>query len=118
MDEKARKERDLGSQRSDFKSLSSLQTLEKCVIISIEKGDRTEEGDAYRELGNVYFSLGDFRKAIGYHGKHLKIAIEIGDRAREGTGYGNLGNAYFLLGDIRKAIEYHEKTAQNCNRNR
>ena len=39
-------------------------------------------------------SLGDIRKAIEYHEKHLKIAIEIGDRAGEGRAYGNLGNAF------------------------
>ena len=51
----------------------------------------------------------DFRKAIEYHGKHLKIAREVSDQAGEGGAYGNLGNAYFALGDFRKAIEYHEK---------
>ena len=60
-------------------------------------------------MGIPYMSLGDFRKAIEYHEKHLKIAIEIGDRAGEGRAYGNLGNPYFSLGDFRKAIEYHEK---------
>ncbi|XP_044170811.1 tetratricopeptide repeat protein 28-like, partial [Acropora millepora] len=53
--------------------------------------------------------LGDYRKAIEYHEKHLKIATEIGDRGGEGRAYGNLGNAYQSLGDYRKAIEYHEK---------
>ena len=43
-------------------------------------------------------SLGDFRKAIEYLEKDLKIAIEIGDRAGEGGAYGNLGNAYSLTG--------------------
>ena len=54
-------------------------------------------------------SLGDYRKAIEYHEKRLKIAKEIGDRAGEGRAYGNLGNAYDSLGDYQKAIEYHEK---------
>ena len=53
--------------------------------------------------------MGDFRKAIEYHEKHLEIAIEVGHRVGEGNAYGNLGNAYQSLGDFRKAIEYHEK---------
>ena len=52
--------------------------------------------------------MGDFRKAIEYHEKDLKLAIEIGDRAREGGAYGNLGNAYYSQGDFRKAIEYYK----------
>ena len=57
----------------------------------------------------LYVSLGDYRKAIEYHEKRLKIGKEIGDRAGEGRAYGNLGNAYDSLGDYQRAFEYHEK---------
>ena len=79
------------------------------LYFSIEMGERAGEGGFYGNLGKAYFSLGDFRKAVEYHEKHLKIAIEIGDRAGEGQAYGNLGNAFRSQGDFRKAIEYHEK---------
>ena len=72
-------------------------------------GDRVGEGSSYGNLGNAYHSLGDFRKALEYHERHLKIAKEVGDRAGEGRSYGNLGNAYHSLGDFKEAIEYHER---------
>ena len=53
--------------------------------------------------------MGDYRKAIDYPEKHLKIAIETGYQSGEGEAYKNLGNAYDSLGDYRKTIEYHEK---------
>ena len=100
MDEQAGKRRDFGSQTLHSHSISDLKIvaefLEEHLIIIIEKGDRAEEGDAYRELGIVYFSLGDFRKAIEYHIKHLQKAIETSDQAGEGGAYGNLGKAYFF----------------------
>ena len=77
--------------------------------IAIEIGDRVGEGRAHGNLGNAFYSLGDFRKAIECQEKRLKIAIPIGDRAGEGQAYGNLSNAHKSLGDFRKAIEYHEK---------
>ena len=83
--------------------------MKKALKIAIEIDDRFGEGRAYASLGNAYFSLRDFRKAIEYHEKGLKIAIEIGHRAGEGRAYASLGIAYSLLGDFRKAIEYHEK---------
>ena len=76
--------------------------------IAIEIGDRCGEGQDYGNLGNAYWSLGDYRKAIEYQEQYLKIAIEIGDRGGEGGAYGNLGRAYHSLGDYRKAIEYDE----------
>ena len=65
--------------------------------------------DFQHALGIAYYSLGDFRKAIEYHERHLKISKEVGDRAGEGKAYGNLGNAYHSLGDFHKAIEYNER---------
>ena len=66
-------------------------------------GDRGGEGQAYGNLGVAYNSQGDFRKAIEYHEKELKIVIEIGNRAGEGQAYGSLGNACNSLGDFRKS---------------
>ncbi|KAL9965107.1 hypothetical protein ACROYT_G028860 [Oculina patagonica] len=60
-------------------------------------------------LGNTYYSLGDFKKAIMYHERHLNIAKEVRDRAGERRSYGKLGNAYYSLGNFKKAIEYHER---------
>ena len=62
--------------------------------------------------------MGDYRKAIEYYEKHLKITIEVGDRRGEGRAYGNLGNAHDSLGDYQKAIEYHEKHLKIANRSR
>ena len=59
-----------------------------------EVGDRAGEGMAYANLGNAYWSQGDFIKAIDHHTQHLAIAKEVGDRAGEGKAYGNLGDAY------------------------
>ena len=48
--------------------------------------------------------MGDYRKAIEYHEKHLKITIEIGDRGGEGASYHNIGNVYFSLGQFENAV--------------
>jgi len=71
----------------------------------VEIGDRRGEGQVYGNLGNAYDSLGDYPKAIEYHGQHLKIAVEIGDRLGEGQVYGNLGAVYLNQGNYPRAIE-------------
>ena len=65
--------------------------------------------DFQHALGIAYYSLGDFRKAIEYHKRHLKFSKEVGDRAGERIAYCNLGVAYDSLGDFQKAIEYHKR---------
>ena len=53
--------------------------------------------------------MGDFKRAIDYHKKHLEIAIEQGDKIGEGAAYCNLGRAFRWIGDIKQAIEYHTR---------
>ena len=72
-------------------------------------GDRAGEGKAYCNLGNAYDGLGDFRKAIEYHERDLKISKEVGDRVGEGRAYCNLGIAFSYIGDFQRAIEYQKE---------
>ena len=67
---------------------------EKALAISMEIGDRANEGTWYGNLGNVFDCLGEYVKAKEYYEKALAISMEIGDRANEGTWYGNLGNVF------------------------
>ncbi|KAB0241349.1 tetratricopeptide repeat protein [Microcystis aeruginosa EAWAG127a] len=61
-------------------------------------------------LGNVYYSLGEYQKAIEFHQQSLAIKREIGDRGGEANSYGNLGNVYDSLGEYQKAIEFHQQS--------
>ncbi|MEO8890032.1 MAG: CHAT domain-containing tetratricopeptide repeat protein [Coleofasciculaceae cyanobacterium] len=60
-------------------------------------------------LGNAYYSLGDYATAIDYQQQSLAIAQEIKDRLGEGQSLGNLGVAFYSLGDYGKAIEYQQQ---------
>ena len=70
------------------------------------------KGEAVRNLGIAYQSLGNFHEAIEYLERHLQTARVVGDKAGEGQAYGNLGIAYQSLGNFHKAIEYHERYLQ------
>ena len=64
-------------------------SVEKSLNIAKEIGDRRVEEVTYGSLGVARNLLGDYRKAIEYHEKYLKIAIE-SDRGGEGKAYGNV----------------------------
>ncbi|MBD2602187.1 tetratricopeptide repeat protein [Microcystis viridis] len=61
-------------------------------------------------LGNVYYSLGEYQKAIEFHQQSLAITREIGDRKGEAYSYMGLGNVYYSLGEYQKAIEFHQQS--------
>ncbi|HBK63720.1 MAG TPA: Fis family transcriptional regulator, partial [Cyanobacteria bacterium UBA11166] len=67
------------------------------------------EGNALGNLGNAYYSVEDYTKAIEYQQQSLAMAREIKDRLGEEISLGSLGIAYDALGDYTKAIEYHQQ---------
>jgi len=71
--------------------------------------DWVGEKTAYKQLGDAQYNLHEFRKAIDYYERSLKIAKQIGDKPGEGAAYCNLGCAYYSLGDFKKAIDYHKR---------
>lgn len=89
--------------------MKRIENLTKRLLEAKQNNSRFEEGRAYYKLGNAYYSLSKFQRALEYHGKHLSIAKDVGDRTGEGRAYGGVGNAYYSLGDFQRAIEYHEK---------
>ena len=91
------------------KRREEIQKLEKELLIAKQSEEKYNEAVACNRLGNAYYRLGEYRKAISYHEKTLEISQQLEDRAGEGAAYCNLGNAYKALGEYRKAISYHEK---------
>ncbi|MGB3516153.1 MAG: CHAT domain-containing tetratricopeptide repeat protein, partial [Elainellaceae cyanobacterium] len=65
--------------------------------------DRQGEGNALGNLGNAYFSLGQYQTAIDFYEQNLAIAREIGDRVGEAGTLNNQGIALFYTGQFSQA---------------
>ena len=81
----------------------------QALVIRTEIGDRKGEAADYRNLGHVFWSLGQYDKAQEHLEKALFIITEIGDRKGEASCYGNLGSVFKSLGQYDKAKEYLQK---------
>ncbi|XP_065569429.1 G-protein-signaling modulator 2-like isoform X2 [Artemia franciscana] len=57
----------------------------------------------YSQLGNAYFFLGDYIKAMQYHKHDLTLARTMGDRLGEAKASGNLGNTLKVMGRFDEA---------------
>ncbi|KAJ8346879.1 hypothetical protein SKAU_G00282800 [Synaphobranchus kaupii] len=58
----------------------------------------------YSQLGNAYFYLKEYGKALEYHRHDLTLARTIGDKIGEGKASGNLGNTLKILGRFDEAV--------------
>ncbi|XP_064616405.1 G-protein-signaling modulator 2-like [Liolophura sinensis] len=58
----------------------------------------------YSQLGNAYFYLQEYGKALEYHKHDLNLARTIGDKVGEAKASGNLGNTLKVLGKFDEAI--------------
>lgn len=81
----------------------------KQLEIARKMGNRQKEGFALGNLGNAYYSLGQYERAIDFQQQALIIAREIGDREEEGSALGNLGGVYNTLGQYERAIDYYQQ---------
>jgi hypothetical protein len=61
------------------------------------------EGAALGNLGDIYFGLGDYAKAIEYYQQSLAVARDIKSRLGEGMQLNNLGAALYKSGNFAAA---------------
>jgi len=72
-------------------------------------GDRAGVAAACGDLGNCYYSTGDYVRAREMHEQEKAICEELGRRAGVAVACGNLGNCYYRTGDYGQAREMHEQ---------
>ncbi|XP_046683280.1 G-protein-signaling modulator 2 isoform X2 [Homalodisca vitripennis] len=58
----------------------------------------------FSQLGNAYFYLGDYNKAMQYHRHDLTLARTMGDKLGEAKSSGNLGNTLKVMGKFDEAM--------------
>ena len=67
---------------ADWRGVAAQERAARAVAAAVRTCMPSKASWVYRILGIAYRNLGDFNKAIEYHGQHLAIAKEVGDRAR------------------------------------
>jgi len=88
----------------------ALEYYEANMDLTKELGDRSAEGRACGNLGNVHYLMGNFEEAIKFHEKRLEIAKEFSDKNAQRRAYTNLGNAYVFSGNFETAAQHYKKS--------
>ncbi|MFZ2205558.1 MAG: tetratricopeptide repeat protein [Minisyncoccia bacterium] len=79
--------------------------------LSLAKNARWEKGisNAYYNIGNANYALGNYPAALEYWLKDLQKRIEFNDRENMSKAMANIGAVYQDLGNYAKALEYDIK---------
>jgi len=63
----------------------------------------------YSSIGGTYANIGDYKKALDYHIKALKIAETISDKNKICESYISMGTVFFEQNKFKETIEYMNK---------
>ena len=80
--------------------------LENLLEELAEQEPSKTQGELFNRLGLLYFSLGNYEKALTCYQKSLVIQQAIGDKEGEGTTLNNLSQIYQDQGDYDNALRY------------
>jgi len=76
----------------------------------IENALRAVLSGAYNNIGFVYWSKGNIKKALMYLNLSLEHVEKRGDKRGLATGLNNIGSIYNNQGNISKALDYYHKS--------
>lgn len=71
--------------------------------VKVGTSDERTISAIYSQLGNAYFYLEDFEKALKYHELDVELVKSIGDREAEAKACGNLGNTLKMIDEFDRA---------------
>lgn len=75
----------------------------------LEGTDNYNLGNAYNNIGNIYFTRSQLKMALAYHSKALKVREQINDKRGIAMSFNNIGNVYLKENQIESALFCHQK---------
>jgi CHAT domain-containing protein/tetratricopeptide (TPR) repeat protein len=87
----------------------SIEKYHEALDLYRRATDRNGEAQTLRNIGAIYFSLGEMRKALEMFNEALPIRRAVGDRRGEAETLSDIGVVYRELGETQKALEKHNE---------
>ena len=93
-------------------SKKNIHFWKKCLQDSIANHDPKGIAVNSSNLGDVYFNMGRYKKAIQHYQKSLDVFTDIGVLSGVAHGNSQLGNTSFRIGQYEKAVNHYGKALQ------
>jgi serine phosphatase RsbU (regulator of sigma subunit)/Tfp pilus assembly protein PilF len=85
--------------------LKAKSYFERAIFLSSSVNDKQTLARAFNNIGIIYDTEGDFKKALLYYKKSFKLKIEIGESKSARSTIMNIGGVYFMQGYYHKALK-------------
>lgn len=108
---------DLGLLYQDVDHVRSAQYCLQAAELAQQLGMALAEWRAWYNLGYSNFSAGNYKEAIDFYLKAIRIAEKEKYKSRLANSYMSLGNVFMEMGDFKKAKLYHDQSAAVYIRN-
>jgi tetratricopeptide (TPR) repeat protein len=100
-------------QVATVQSVSRIDSLQRVIrTIEEKKLPDTEKASAYAEIGNAYYSSGNFQDALNAFETSLDLKEKTGDKAGVSTVMAEIANVYETTYEYKSAISYFQKSAR------
>jgi tetratricopeptide (TPR) repeat protein len=87
---------------------AAIAKYEEALVLSRTAEDRSGQARALNHIGELYDSLGEKQKALGYFAEVLLLRRRLSERHGEARAAVRISELYKDLGEIQKAVEYLE----------
>ena len=94
------------------KNDSTLALMNRAVTLADKTGYLKGLGRASLMIGNIYYGMNRYRKALEYYRKTLDAARRINNRFGMAVAYQNIGICHLYLKDYDKAVENLQKSIE------
>ncbi|XP_035663491.1 tetratricopeptide repeat protein 28-like [Branchiostoma floridae] len=91
---------------------TAIPYYEQAAELARQLGDRSKEMEAYQSLGRAYHDMGEYRKALGWHQKYLKMCQGDEDEGKQITAHRGMGDTYRFLGELDQATSHYNTALQ------
>jgi CHAT domain-containing protein/Tfp pilus assembly protein PilF len=87
----------------------SIEKYQEALELYRRAGDRREEADTIKNIGDVHYFMGDIKKALDMFNMALPISQAIGARSQEAEMLLSIGTTYLGLGETQKALDKYNE---------
>src|SRR5690606_35111101 len=98
------------------KTDSALLEYQQALNIYLRENQKTDAGEVYVNMGNIYYDQKKYKAALHYHKQGLDLARSMTHWTQVAYAYSSIGFSYYALKDWSNAKTYFDSSRLTATR--